>query len=72
MSQNEVVVGKCLLEDLLRKRKMSKTDLATKTGIDKAQISKYISKDRAMSLATARVISRALNCTIDELYEWNI
>lgn len=71
MNQSDIF-GKCLLEDLLRKRKMSKTDLAVKTGIDKAQISKYISKDRAMSLATARIISRTLNCTIDELYEWNI
>ncbi|MEK4824527.1 helix-turn-helix transcriptional regulator [Niallia sp. FSL W8-0951] len=71
MNQNDIF-GKCLLEDLLRKERMTKTDLAVKTGIDKAQISKYISKDRAMSLATARIISRALNCKIDDLYEWNI
>lgn len=64
------VVGKCLLHELLKHSYMTPTDLAEKTGISKQQLSAYINNKRHMTLATARIISRALKCHIDDLYEW--
>lgn len=50
---------------------MTQADLVEKTGIAKSQISEYISNKSVMSLNTAKVISLALNCSIDDLYEWD-
>lgn len=66
------MIGKCLLEDLLDKSKMTKTQLSDRTGIKLSQISRYLANDGHMSLSTARKISRVLNCKIDDLYEWKI
>lgn len=66
------MIGKCLLEDLLDKSKMTKTQLSDRTGIKLSQISRYLGNDGHMSLSTARKISKVLNCKIDDLYEWKI
>lgn len=66
------VFGKCLLDKLLNKSKLSQTDLAIMTNISKSQLNKYIHNERTMSLATAKIISSALKCHIEDLYEWKI
>lgn len=63
-------VGRCLLADILDKRRMTQQDLADKTGLNKQEISDYIHKRKCMSLRTARTIAKALNCYMDDLYEW--
>lgn len=72
MPPESTVIGKCLLLDLLNKRYMSQADLVAKTGINKSQISEYINNKGAMSLSTARVISKTLDCKIEDLYEWYV
>jgi transcriptional regulator with XRE-family HTH domain len=66
------VFGKCLLLELLNRSYMTQDDLATKTCIDPAQISKYINNKRYMTMKNAALIAHALKCNIDDLYEWTI
>lgn len=66
------VVGKCLLSTLLARSRLTPTDLSDKTGISVYQLSAYIHNKRTMSLSTARIISNALKCSIDDLYQWKI
>jgi putative transcriptional regulator len=63
-------VGKCLLRDRLLEADLTQTQLAEKTYIPKSQISEYVNNKHVMSLESAKIISHALNCTIEELYEW--
>lgn len=70
LSMTKVVVGRCLLQDILNSSKLSQVDLSIKTGISTTQLSDYKSKNRVMSLKNARVIAQALNCNMDDLYEW--
>lgn len=64
-------VGKCRLRILLKERKISQNELASKVGMSKQQINDYISGHTAsMSLKTAKNIAHALGCHIEELYEW--
>jgi transcriptional regulator with XRE-family HTH domain len=70
MRQKEI--GQCLLQYLLDKRQMTQADLSRKTGISTQQISDYINNRRVMSLKNARIISRAIGCIIDDLYDWKI
>jgi putative transcriptional regulator len=69
----EIRIGKCLIPNLLKRRGMTQVDLATITGISTTQINGYISGDRqSMTLRTAKKIAHALNCSIDDLYDWKI
>lgn len=63
-------VGKCLLSKLLKDRRMTQSELSYLTGINKHQLSNYMNDKNTMSLKTARIISKSLKCTIDELYDW--
>lgn len=72
MGSKEEVIGKCLLLTLLERSKMTQVDLSIATGISKQQLSKYVNSNRAMSLSNARLISKALNCKIEDLYEWKV
>lgn len=65
-----ILVGKCLLLDLLKDRKMTQQELANKTKISKQDISDYVNNRKTMSLRTAKIIARSLRCHIDDLYEW--
>jgi len=62
--------GRCQLRSLLRQRKKNQQWLAEVTGIDKYRISNYANNRGIMNLTTAKNISAALHCSIDELYEW--
>ncbi|MNG18999.1 helix-turn-helix protein [compost metagenome] len=69
----EVRIGRCLLKDLLNKRKMTQQQLADLTGINKGQINEYISgKRQTMTLMTAMKISTVLNCHIEDLFAWKV
>lgn len=66
------IVGKCLLQQMLHKRGLSQLELSQKTGISTSQISDYIHHRRVMTLQTAKRISHALKCYVDDLYEWHL
>lgn len=66
------IVGKCLLLNLLNKRYMTQVDLSEKTGISKQQINEYIANTRLMTIYNAKLIADALDCSIDDLYEWKL
>lgn len=69
----EVEIGQCLLQDLLDQRKMTQQQLSDVTGVNKGQINEYISgKRQSMTLVTAKKLASALNCHIEELYEWKV
>lgn len=65
-----VEVGRCLVRSLLRQRGMTQQQLAEKIGMTKQQVSVYVTNEQQMSLKTARRFALALNCHIDDLYEW--
>lgn len=67
-----VSIGRCRIQDILDKKRMSQVDLAVTTGIPKSQISDYIHGRRGISLKNAKIIAHVLKCTIDDLYEWII
>lgn len=63
-------VGKCLLADRLKKSDLTQAELADITKIPKSQISEYVNNKHLMSLVTAKTIAHALNCNIEDLYQW--
>jgi plasmid maintenance system antidote protein VapI len=68
----KVIIGKCLLPQLLRQSHMTPMDLSVKTGISIHQLSAYINNKRKMSLGTAIIVAMTLKTTVDRLYEWEI
>jgi DNA-binding XRE family transcriptional regulator len=63
-------VGRCLLQKRLNEIVMTQQQLSEKIHMPKQQISDYATNRKRMSLGTAKTIADALNCTIDDLYEW--
>jgi transcriptional regulator with XRE-family HTH domain len=63
-------VGRCLLLDLLHRKRMTQADLSFKTGIARSQINAYINNKQVMSASVMKTIASALNCRMEELYEW--
>lgn len=68
----KIVIGRCLLQDLLDARGLSHVQLSDKTKIAASQISEYAKNKRGMSLINAKKIAIALKCCIDDLYEFII
>lgn len=67
-----LLVGKCLLSDLLKSRKMTQSDLAEKMNMHRQTINSYVANRRNMSLETAGNIAVILECEIWDLYEWKV
>jgi DNA-binding Xre family transcriptional regulator len=67
-----VEIGQCLVKQLLSSRNMQVIDLSLKTGISKTQLSGYMSGYRCMSMKSAKAISYALHCQLDDLYLFKI
>jgi putative transcriptional regulator len=63
------VPGRCLLKQILRKKRLRQQWLSDMTGIAKSQISEYSNNKTVMSLPTLMTIAKALNCSMDEIYE---
>jgi putative transcriptional regulator len=68
----QVIIGKCLLSNLLRQKHMTSTDLSLITGISIYQLSKYINNKSTMSLQTALLIAWAMKCKVVDLYDWKV
>ncbi|MCC9021763.1 helix-turn-helix domain-containing protein [Bacillus nakamurai] len=69
----EVEIGQCLITVLLHERGMSLGQLSQRTGISTQRLSDYANGVRpSMTIKTAKIIAIALNCSIDDLYEWRI
>lgn len=68
----DILVGRCLLQNILDQKKVSRTQLMDRTGMSKQQISNYINGEQTMSLKTAIKISYVLNCRVLDLYDWQI
>ena len=43
-------------------------DLCDATGLSRSSVSKYMSGEREPSLSNAKLIAKALNCKIDDLF----
>lgn len=67
-----IIVGKCLLSNLLKHKRMTSTDLSDRTGISIHQLSKYINNKSTMSLPTAILIAWALKCHVEDLYDYKV
>jgi transcriptional regulator with XRE-family HTH domain len=66
-------VGRCLIQELLDAKGMTQQELANKTGMSKQYINDKTRNKRGkhgMWIDSAKTIASALNCSIDELYEW--
>jgi transcriptional regulator with XRE-family HTH domain len=59
-----------LLQQRLQEIGMTQQELADKVHMPKQQISDYVNNRVTMSLKNAKNIASAINCTIDDLYEW--
>lgn len=62
-------VGRCLLAELLKRAGMTQQELATRLGVPKQQINKYVNNRCQMSYKKARKIAYILNCPMEDLYE---
>ena len=71
MGKNTTNVGRCLLGQILRNKKMSASELALKLNMSQSQISDYVRNRKSMSVKTTRRISRALSVKMDDLYDWD-
>lgn len=63
-------VKRCLLRDLLRQSDITQQELADLLNVKIQQINKYVLNKQNMSIVVAKNISHILNCSIDDLYEW--
>jgi putative transcriptional regulator len=65
-------VGRCRIQELLDARGMTQQQLADMTGMSKQYVNDKIRNrgKHGMWIDSAKTISRALNCSIEDLYEW--
>ena len=63
-------LGRCLLRDILRKRKLPQRQLADMVDRPETQISDYINDRTKMGYTTAVSIALALKIHAEDLYEW--
>ncbi|MCT1575655.1 helix-turn-helix transcriptional regulator [Oceanobacillus kimchii] len=71
MSKLAYVVGRCLLRQRLLEADMTQVELSEILGVKVQQINKYVHTHRHMSLQVAKNISVILNCSIEDLYDWD-
>lgn len=64
--------GRCLLSTRLNEIRKNQQWLSEKTGISKTQISDYANNRKVMMIWTAKTIASAIDCHIDDLYEFTI
>jgi len=63
-------IGRCRLRSILRSKKIRQSRLAEMVGMSKQQVSNYVNERAVMSLETARRFAKALDVSIEDLYEW--
>lgn len=62
--------GRCRLKYLLTKTGLTQVELSRRTGISERMISYYVNNVKFMSVDAMYSISRVLNCSMEDLYEW--
>lgn len=68
----KIIIGKCLLQNILDEKGWDQVTLAEKTGLSKSQINDYISNRRKMSLKNLYLVAYAVNRPTDSLYQYKI
>jgi putative transcriptional regulator len=68
----QCIIGKCLLLNILKRKRMTQADLSDITGISRTQINEYISNTRKMSLANSILIAFTLRVHVEDLYDYRI
>lgn len=63
-------VKRCLLRDLLKKSDITQQELADLLDVKIQQVNKYVLNKQKMSIQVAKNIAYILDCTIDDLYDW--
>lgn len=63
-------VGKCLIRDRRLAKGWTQLQLEEKSGVRTPDISAYENEVEIPMLPKAKAIAYALDCTIDELFEW--
>ena len=71
MVKNTTNVGKCLLDQILRAKRISASELAIKLNMSQSQISDYACNRKSMPVKTIRRIAHALNVKMDDMYDWD-
>lgn len=64
--------GRCLLQPLLKTRKMTQTEFARRSGWSQRMVSFYCRNERKMSVEAMYVASLILEVDMAELYEWEV
>lgn len=63
-------VGRCRLRELRLRRGWTQDELSIRSGLSKSSISSLESGTHEMRVGSAKNLSYALGCDIDDLYEW--
>lgn len=61
-------LGRCLLDERLKEKGLTRQDLADKTGFDFRQLSLWATNRRAMTLKNAIIVANTLGCAVQALY----
>lgn len=61
---------RCRIKDLLYKKRDTQKDFADRIGVSEQWLSDKISMRGTMTMNSAKAISEALGCSMEELYEW--
>lgn len=64
--------GKCTLRSRMKQAGLTQTELAKRVNLTQQMISYYINGRKLMSLEIAYNIAVILDCSIEELYSWEI
>ncbi|MFD1885561.1 helix-turn-helix domain-containing protein [Paenibacillus wenxiniae] len=67
---SRVSLGRCLLRDHLRSRKMSQAEFARRLDINKRMVSHYCNNEREMPLDVLYGASIILDIPMDQFYEF--
>lgn len=62
--------GRCLLRQRMREAEIRPSELADRVNLSRYMISHFAAGRKKMNLNQAKAISDVLNCSIEDLYEW--
>lgn len=62
--------GRCLLKLRLKEKGITQSELARRSKISRQMISQYANNKSKMSPAVMYTVAYVLECTMEDLYEW--
>lgn len=65
------VIRRCRIPELLAANNKKQVDLATYLKVSEAHISKVINLKGSLSLIKLKKTARFLNCSLDDIFEWD-